>query len=175
MSERVVEKPEETCSGCGRMLSMATPNKDGRTCPCGVFVSYKETGCPRTCPAMSEPSCGIHRPKEKASEKPKREMVCDTCDASGDEPCMTSGGYVAQQPHGNRFKKGYTFEMQANHLLGSVGKYVKGGPPPGNPLEKVKLALWFVTTMGSVDEAQKALDAAKAALAPYKTTAGKKR
>lgn len=91
-------------------------------------------------------------------------MKCDTCGADGDEPCRTSGGYVAQQPHAPRYRKGFTLKMQARHLDGKVDKFVSPSDKPRNSMEELNLAMWYVKTMGSVEKARECVEAVAIAL-----------
>lgn len=88
---------------------------------------------------------------------------CDKCGADGNAPCMTAGGNIAMDPHACRKRRGYTLEMQLKHVPPDQLAY-SAGKRPSTPEEAIKLGLWFINTAGGIEQAERALSAARAAL-----------
>lgn len=83
-------------------------------------------------------------------------IECPLCSAKKDDRCMTAGGYAVSGAHAARKKAARDAGVELEEIRPDG---------PSLPVERLRLALWFVDTVGGPDSARRLVDAAAAALA----------
>ena len=92
---------------------------------------------------------------------------CEKCGSRGLDPCITSGGNISPEPHRVRRRAGYSMGSRSGYGYESNGSGTAACAHDTDPANAIKLAMWFISKSGGLEQAKRAFNAAAMALESF--------